>query len=204
VIVKLLRGGIRGDVYKLKRRPFWKQRFHTLCEGVDSFVVISHEIERELTALGVPPQKRAFIPNGVDTETFAPLTDLQKKQMRAQLLLPADGPLVLYLGRLTLEKRVDHLIRVWPTIRARFPQAQLLIIGTGPEEARLQTQSTSVPGVKFTGQTNDALSYLQAADVFVKLSARGIVHGIARVSHRRRRHTRCNCAWRYWLPHSPG
>ena len=171
VIVKVLRGGLRGDVYKLKRRPFWKQRFRVLCQGVDSFVVISHEIDQELTALGVPSQKRAFIPNGVDTETFAPLTDAQKKDLRAQLLPPVDGPLVVYLGRLTFEKRVDHLIRIWPTIRESFSEAQLLIIGTGPEEASLRTQSRSVPGVKFTGQVNDALSYLQAADLFVLPSA---------------------------------
>lgn len=171
VIVKVLRGGMRGDVYKLKRRPFWKQRFRVLCQGVDSFVVISHEIDQELTAMGVPTQKRAFIPNGVDTETFAPLADSQKKYLRADLLLPVDGPLVVYLGRLTFEKRVDHLIRIWPTVRESFPEAQLLIIGAGPEEALLRTQSRSVPGVKFTGQVNDALSYLQAADLFVLPSA---------------------------------
>ena len=171
VIVKVLRGGMRGDVYKLKHRAFWKQRFQALCQGVDSFVVISHEIDQELTALGVPSTKRAFIPNGVDTEIFAPVSDLQKKQLRAQLLLSADGPLVVYLGRLTFEKRVDHLIRIWSTIRSTFPQAQLLVIGTGPEEETLRAQSAGVPGVKFTGQVNDALRYLQAADLFVLPSA---------------------------------
>lgn len=171
VIVKVLRGGMRGDIDKLKRRPYWKQRFETLCRGVDSFVVISEEIDQELISLGVPSEKRAFIPNGVDTETFTPLSEPQKKELRARLLLPPDGPLVVYLGRLTFEKRVDHLIHIWPTICARFPQAQLLIVGSGPEEETLRTQSTSVPGVKFTGQVNDALSYLQAADLFVLPSA---------------------------------
>lgn len=171
VIVKILRGGIRGDIYKLRRSPFWRQRFRVLCQGVDSFVVISHEIDQELSALGVPSEKRAFIPNGVDTETFAPLPHSQKKDLRAELLLPPNSVLVVYLGRLTVEKRVDHLLRIWPDIRAAFPQAQLLIIGTGPEEAQLQTQSVSVPGVQFTGQVNNALSYLQAADLFVLPSA---------------------------------
>ena len=171
VVVKVLRGGMRGDVYKLKRRVLWKQRFQTLCHGIDSFVVISQEIDQELTTLGVPAAKRAFIPNGVDTETFAPPNDLQKNQLRAQLLLPAEAPLVIYLGRLTFEKRVDHLIRIWPTIRDAFPQAQLLIIGTGPEEENLRALGSSVPGVKFTGQVNDALTYLQAADLFVLPSA---------------------------------
>jgi glycosyltransferase involved in cell wall biosynthesis len=171
VIVKVLRGGMRGDVYKLKSRLMWKQRFHALCQGVDSFVVISHEIDQELVALGVPPEKRAFIPNGVDTETFAPLTTLQKNHLRSQLLIPADVPVVVYLGRLTFEKRVDHLISIWPTVLTILPQAQLLIVGTGPEEARLRAQSTSISGVKFTGQVNDALKYLQAADLFVLPSA---------------------------------
>ena len=171
VVVKVLRGGMRGDVYKLKHRAFWKQRFQALCRGVDSFIVISHEIDQELAALGVPTTKRAFIPNGVDTETFAPPGDSQKEQLRARLLLPAEGPLVVYLGRLTFEKRVDHLIRIWPTIRDAFPLAQLLIIGTGPQEENLRALGSSVSGVKFTGQVNDALSYLQAADLFVLPSA---------------------------------
>jgi glycosyltransferase involved in cell wall biosynthesis len=47
----------------------------------------------------------------------------------------------------------------------------LLIVGTGAEEARLRAQSLSVPGVQFTGQVNDALRYLQAADLFVLPSA---------------------------------
>lgn len=171
VLVKVLRGGMRGDVYKLKHRAFWKQRFQALCRGVNAFVVISREIDQELAALGVPSIKRAFIPNGVDTETFTPVSDSQKNQLRVQLRLPAEGPLIVYLGRLTFEKRVDHLIRIWPTIRATFSQAQLLVVGTGPEEGNLREQSRTVSGVNFTGQVDGALSYLQAADLFVLPSA---------------------------------
>jgi len=171
VIVKILRGGIRGDIYKLKRSPLGIQRFRVLSRGVDSFVVISREIDRELSALGVPSEKRAFITNGVDTEIFAPVPDSQKEPLRAKLSLPPEGVLVVYLGRLTAEKRVDHLLRVWPDVRLAFPQSELLIVGTGPEEARLRAQSMSIPGVQFTGPVNDALSYLQAADLFVLPSA---------------------------------
>lgn len=171
VVVKVLRGGIRGDIYKLKRGPFGMGRSRALCRGVDSFVVISREIDQELSALGVSPEKRAFIPNGVDTENFVPLLDSQKKRLRAELMLPPNGMLVIYMGRLTPEKRVDHLLRVWPDVSLAFPEAQLLIVGAGVEEARLRTQSVSVPGVQFTGQVNDTSRYLQAADLFVLPSA---------------------------------
>ena len=171
VLVKILRGGLRGDIYKLRRRPFWTQRFRILCEGVDAFVVISQEIDQELTTLGVPAAKRAYIPNGVDTDLFRPLPTLERNRLRADLQLPVDAPIVVYLGRLTAEKRVDHLLDIWPDIRMTFPQAELLIVGTGPEEARLRTQSASMAGVRLTGQINDSRRYLQASDVFVLPSA---------------------------------
>jgi Glycosyltransferase len=171
VLVKILRGGLRGDIYKLRRRPFWTQRFRVLSEGVDSFVVISQEIDQELTALGVPSAKRAYIPNGVDTDLFGPLQEVEKKRLRADLQLPLEASLVVYLGRLTAEKRVDHLLNIWPDIREAFPRAELLVVGAGPEETRLRTQSVSIAGVRFTGQVNDSRRYLQAADVFVLPSA---------------------------------
>jgi glycosyltransferase involved in cell wall biosynthesis len=169
VLVKILRGGILGDIYKIKNRFLGIQRFHFLSRRVDCFVVISEEIDQELSALGVPPEKRAFIPNGVDTELFTPLSDPQKQRLRAELGLPSNGKLVIYLGRLTAEKRVDQLLRIWPEIQAAFSDVQLLIVGTGPEEARLRQRSA--PGVQFTGAVNDTMRYLQSADLFVLPSA---------------------------------
>lgn len=165
VLVKILRGGILGDIFKIKNRFLGLQRFRFLSRRVDFFVVISKEIDQELAAMGVPLEKRAFIPNGVDTEIFTPLSDSQKQQLRAELGFSSNGKLVIYLGRLTAEKRVHHLLRIWPEIRAAFPDVQLLIVGTGPEEARLREMA--VAGVQFTGQVNDTMRYLQSADLFV-------------------------------------
>ena len=57
VVVKLLRGGLLGDIYKLEHRPFGRLRFRGLSREVDAFVVISREIESELAERGVPQQK---------------------------------------------------------------------------------------------------------------------------------------------------
>jgi glycosyltransferase involved in cell wall biosynthesis len=73
--------------------------------------------------------------------------------------------IVLYVGRFVTEKRVDHLLTLWPEIRQAFPQAHLLLIGAGEETARLQAMSG--PGVQFTGQVDDSAPYLKAADLFV-------------------------------------
>ena len=165
ILVKILRGGVRGDMYKLKRRPFWKSYLRRLIKGVDAFVVISHEIDEELAALGVPAQKRVFLPNGVDAVRCSPVSEEGKRKLRAGLSLPQQAKIIMYAGRLVPEKRVDHLLKIWKDVRAKFPLAHLLIVGAGEEQERLETMQ--VEGVQFTGQVEDAVPYLQASDLFV-------------------------------------
>ena len=165
IVATLHRGGMLGDIYKLKRRPFGMQRLSSLSREIDSFVVISQEIDNELAALRVLPEKRVFIPNGVDAAHFSPLSKMKKDHLRTELSLPREALVVVYVGRFVVEKRVNHLLTLWPDIRRVFPDALLLLIGTGAETSRLQAMSS--PGVQFTGQVDDAASYLQAADIFV-------------------------------------
>lgn len=165
VVVKILRGGARGDIYKLKRRPLWKPYFLSLKRNVDAFISISHEIEYELLALSISKEKLAFIPNGVDATRCMPVSEDRKQKLRAQLSLPRHASIVVYAGRLVPEKRVDHLLMIWHDIRVKFYDAHLLILGEGAEEARLRGMLVS--GAQFTGQVDDVVPYLQAADLFV-------------------------------------
>ena len=165
VLVKLLRGGGRGDVYKLKRRLLWKSYLENLRCNADAFIVISQEIDDELEALGVPQAKRIFLPNGVNTERCTPVSEEQKLKLRLRLLLPAQACIVTYVGRLVPEKRVDHLLKIWDRVRSKYPEALLLVVGEGSEEQKLK--GMNINGVQFTGQVDDAVPYLQAADLFV-------------------------------------
>ena len=165
VLVKVLRGGGRGDIYKLKKRPLWKSYFQNLKRNVDVFLVISQEIDTELAALGIPKEKRCFLPNGVNTERCIPISEERKRKLRGELSLPLDARIVAYVGRLVPEKRVDHLLKLWPAIQINHMNTRLLIVGEGSEERRLREMS--VDGVQFTGQVSDAVPYLQAADIFV-------------------------------------
>ena len=168
-ITTIHRGGVRGDIYKIKRRLFGMRRFKVLLQKVNAFIVISREIDDELAELNVPFEKRIFIPNGVDTEVFAPPSSDQKTQLREQLSIPFHATVIVYLGRLVAEKRVDHLLRIWPQIKTAFPETLLLIIGTGSEETLLQ--GLAGDGVRFTGQIRDSVRYLKAADLYVSPSS---------------------------------
>lgn len=168
VAVKVLRGGAMSDFAALRSMPFGARRLASFVKQIDAFVTISQEIEAELDAYNVPSSRRHFIPNGVDTTRFAPLAPDEKRTLRTRLGL-LDVPTVIFTGRLAPEKRVQHLLAVWPTVRKHYPDATLLLLGAGPEEAMLRQQAS--PGVQFLGLQQDVTPYLQAADVFVLPSA---------------------------------
>lgn len=168
IVVKVLRGGVLGDVAKLKNRFLGLNRLKALRDHVDKFIVISSEIEKELTALGVSKNKLYHNPNGVDTSKFSPRVGEGKTALREKLGIKS-GPVTVFTGRLSAEKKVDQLIKIWPLVRAEYPQAQLLIVGEGEEGPGLKQLAKE--GVSFLGKVEDVSPYLQAADIFVLPSA---------------------------------
>ena len=95
--------------------------------------VPSHATIRQLKSWGF--ERLRLWPRGVDTEGFNPAR--RSEEMRARLLAgrPDDSLLVLYVGRLATEKRLDLLEEV-----ARLPGVALTIIGDGAERDELEEQ----------------------------------------------------------------
>ncbi len=58
-------------------------------------------------------------------------------------------PTVVFVGRLSANKRPEHAIRAFGLARRQLPGAQMWVIGSGPEEARLR--ALAGPGVTFLG-----------------------------------------------------
>ena len=83
--------------------------------------------------LGVSPNNVRVIPNSVDTSVFRPgySNFLERKW-------GIDGQVILFVGRLWVQKGVEVLLEAFSRIMLEFPRANLLIVGRGPEEARLR------------------------------------------------------------------
>jgi glycosyltransferase involved in cell wall biosynthesis len=163
-VVKVLRGGVLGDSVRLLGKPHGPRRAAALAQRIDRFVAISTEIDRELDDLGVAPERRRFVPNGVDTERFRPLRLLSRVALRHDLGV-GDRPLVVYAGRLVPEKGLDDMIAAWPRVERAHPGAELAVLGAGPCEAELRRRAPVA--VKFLGDVADVAPYLLAADAFV-------------------------------------
>jgi glycosyltransferase involved in cell wall biosynthesis len=165
IVVTPHRSGPIGDVSRLQQRSSGRARLGALRDQADAFVVISREIGDELRGIGVPPQKMRYINNGVDTCRFAPLNAASRQALRRTIGIAADALTVIFAGRLVREKRLDNLLTLWPSIRAACPRAELLLLGTGDQEADLRKSVSE--GVRFLGRQGNVVSFLQAADIFV-------------------------------------
>jgi glycosyltransferase involved in cell wall biosynthesis len=164
VAVTAHRSGELGDVERLKHKILGKQRLASLIKHADAFVAISHVINQELSAIGVPAFRRVLIPNAVDTIRFVQCCPDMKITQRALLGLEP-GPTAIYTGRFAPEKRLDMLVEIWQAVRDQIPGAQLLLVGQGDDETKLRAIAGA--GVVFVGTPQDVVPYLRAADLFV-------------------------------------
>lgn len=83
---------------------------------------------RQLAGPGGPDGSLLRVmPMGTDLrDTFFPATPADR-----------DSSTLLYVGRLTAEKGVHHLVNALHEVRMRFPRVRLVLAGTGPEERAL-------------------------------------------------------------------
>ncbi|SOD63719.1 Glycosyltransferase involved in cell wall bisynthesis [Streptomyces zhaozhouensis] len=117
----------------------------------------------------------SVVRTGVDPERLPAGDQVARRQSRAALAavhgLPQRAPLVVCVGRLTPARGRDVLLRAWPRVRARVPEARLVVVGDGPERAALRRAAG--PEVLFTGHTEDAAPWFVAADLVVSPTRAG-------------------------------
>ena len=128
----------------------------------DLTLVTSSELRNDLNEIGI---RRVDVwQKGINVERFSP--DFHSKEMKKLLTNGhPEAPLLIYVGRLGLEKRLEKLTRVLD----ENPTARLAFVGKGPNEAELKELYKNREHVFFAGQlSGDLLSQAYAsADIFV-------------------------------------
>jgi glycosyltransferase involved in cell wall biosynthesis len=64
--------------------------------------------------------------------------DLGRAADAVEWFAGAEGPRVIYVGKLIVSKGVDLLLAAWPTVHARNPGARLLVVGFGAADEVLR------------------------------------------------------------------
>jgi phosphatidylinositol alpha-1,6-mannosyltransferase len=93
------------------------------------------------------------------------------REIRHRHGIDPDALVVVSVARLVRRKGQDTLIRLWPELREQFPDAVLLLVGDGPQRARLErmvARRSLDDAVRFAGSVpwEEVPAHLAAADVF--------------------------------------
>jgi UDP-glucose:(heptosyl)LPS alpha-1,3-glucosyltransferase len=128
----------------------------------------SRMVQQEIhTLFNVPEARLPIIYNGVDTCLFHPDSQsLYRKDIRQQYGIPAQAPVLLYVGSGFARKGVARALKaIIP-----YPEVHLLIVGSDKHQHRYVTQAHTV-GIAnrchFTGARADVLPFYGAADAFI-------------------------------------
>ena len=70
-----------------------------------------------------------LLPFTVDEDFYRPLDEASRLALKTKLGFGAEEKILLYSGRLTLEKNVHTLLRVFSVLRSLVPESRLVIVG---------------------------------------------------------------------------
>ena len=110
-----------------------------VLDRADAVTTICEGLRGEMLKRGIASDKVTVIPNGVEVERypFDPAPDLALAQQ-----LGLQGRLVLgFIGSFYAYEGLDLLLQSLPRIAAALPEARVLLVGGGLEEARLRQQA---------------------------------------------------------------
>ena len=113
------------------RRPLIQQTLRAAAQ----VVTVSEALARKAVELGADPAKVSHVPNGVDQVRFHPQ---DRQGARAELELPAEGRLLLFVGNLVPVKGLSFLLEALNLV----PGAGLVMVGDGPLRGALEEQAS--------------------------------------------------------------
>jgi len=133
-------------------------------------VVVFSELQADvLMRLGVPRDRLAVIPNGVDPQRWSPSNPTAPSERLQELRQRFSGQRVfLYMGRIATEKNVEALLRAWKLVQPSG--CKLVVVGDGPMRQSLMQNYGEDAGILWWGHEPEQavrLALLQLAEVFL-------------------------------------
>lgn len=124
--------------------------------------------ERMTSVERIPPERTRFLPNGIP-----PPKPLSGRDVRAELGIAPDAPVVASVSVLRRQKALEVLVEAARLLAPEVPGVRVLIAGVGPEEERLRAQIARgglEQTVLLIGRRDDVPDVLAASDVAVQCS----------------------------------
>jgi phosphatidylinositol alpha-1,6-mannosyltransferase len=157
------------DVTTYLRHPFYGPMMRRGLRDATVVTSISQFTVEHLRNLGVDEARIRLLYPGVTPSAFEPTG--REAEIRKRFNLEGKQ-VILSLNRLIPRKGQDTVLQALPKVLERAPNAAYLIVGGGPEEARLRALATQLgvnEHVRWAGSipNTSAVDYYHACDLFV-------------------------------------
>ena len=107
----------------------------TAIEMADAVIAVSHETREDILRLfDVEPERVHIIHNGIDLDEYRPVTTTARIE---KLGVNAREPYVLFVGRITRQKGIFHLIRA---IQHMTPGFQIVLCAGAPDTPEIDAE----------------------------------------------------------------
>jgi glycosyltransferase involved in cell wall biosynthesis/predicted metal-dependent phosphoesterase TrpH len=146
------------DLLVSQAMDLWVDWFYRRCDVV---LAPTSVVAEGLRARGYPDV--GVWGRGVDTSLFHPG---RRTEETRRSLLDGGSLLLVSVGRLSREKRLEVLMGAFARLRSDVPDARLIVVGDGP--ARGELEGSAPPGTRFVGELrgDELAGVYAAADVF--------------------------------------
>jgi glycosyltransferase involved in cell wall biosynthesis len=148
--------------------PYTRWLYRLLYRRANRIICQSSAMAEDLAReLGIDGERVTVLPNPVDIDGIRAAASAPPARI-------GPGPHLLAVGRLVHAKGFDLLIEALAEVRGPFPSADLIIAGSGPEEAVLKSLCRSLyleTAVSFVGHVDPVYAFFPGTSVFV-LSSR--------------------------------
>ena len=149
------------DMDVIAQTPAPRRMLQMVLPRAARVVAVSRSLAREVTNLGVSPDRVDIIYNGVDNNLFH-LRD--RAEAQAQLGLDPEKCWILFVGRLSRDKGFGELTAAFDQIAARDPHISLALIGSGDAQELVQRHGDRVRAVG-TRPLEEIPNWLAACDL---------------------------------------
>lgn len=162
-------------LYKRLNSSIEKYSLEKMKLNETRFTAVSRQVCEELDSLSIPKKNISYIPNGVDTDLFKPISNDKKLELRKKFGIPEQNLILLSTGNLNVVKNPLKLIEIYADIEKKEKNITLVMAGKGSLE-RASKELAIKLGIKsivFLGHINykNIHNLYACSDAYIMTSA---------------------------------
>jgi len=148
----------------------------SMARLADHYFAYTPGCRDRVVAAGMDPDRVTVLNNSMQVRRRPPLVGTARGELRRSLGLPERATVALFCARLMPNKRISFVIDACRAARARVPDLHLVVVGDGPDAARVKEAQKDAPWILHAGARygEAKLDYFQTADMFLLPSMVGL------------------------------